>query len=178
MKTGLVLKKCICIQKDTRIIKEKTMSKNHYYEVSISWTGNKGLGTSSYSNYERSHLIQSPGKSDILGSADSVFRGDPTKWNPEELLLASLANCHMLWYLHLCADNQIVVQSYEDKPQGIMQLEKNGSGRFIEVTLKPMVVIDNQEKKSLAIDLHHKAHEYCFIANSVNFDILINPIVT
>ena len=153
------------------------MSKQHHYEISLCWTGNNGTGTSGYTAYERSHLVQVLGKPDILCSSDPLFRGDSAKWNPEELLLASIANCHMLWYLHLCSDNSIIIHSYKDNPVGVMQLEKNGSGKFIEVTLNPKIVISEQEKKTMAIDLHHKAHEYCFIANSVNFPVLINPII-
>ncbi|MDP1724158.1 MAG: OsmC family protein [Alphaproteobacteria bacterium] len=153
------------------------MSKQHHYEISLCWTGNNGTGTSGYTTYERSHIVQVLGKPHILCSSDPLFRGDSAKWNPEELLLASIANCHMLWYLHLCADNSIIIHSYKDNPVGVMKLEKNGSGKFIEVTLNPKIVISEQEKKTMAIDLHHKAHEYCFIANSVNFPVLINPII-
>jgi len=81
------------------------MSKMLNYEISLTWTGNKGQGTSDYTIYERSYSLGGKGKPLIAGSSDPKFRGDETKWNPEEMLLASIASCHMLWYLHFCADN-------------------------------------------------------------------------
>lgn len=152
------------------------MSKKHTYQITIAWTGNLGTGTSAYNSYNRSHFISSEGKPSILCSSDPLFRGDPLKWNPEELLLASIANCHMLWYLHLCTDNKIIVHTYQDRPTAVMQIEKDGSGKFIEVTLNPRVEIENLQQKELARELHTKAHRYCFIANSMNFPILINPV--
>jgi organic hydroperoxide reductase OsmC/OhrA len=81
----------------------------------------------------------------------------------------------MLWYLHFCADNQIVVESYEDAPRANMALENNGSGKFTSAELRPTVIISDPEKISLATSLHEQAHQYCFIANSVNFPILLTP---
>ena len=107
----------------------------------------------------------------ILGSSDPAFRGDPTKHNPEELFLSSIASCHMLWYLHFCSEAKIVVTDYQDQAIGHMEENENGSGQFKEVFLNPVVTIHNQDKMKLASDLHHKAHQYCFIANSCNFPI-------
>jgi organic hydroperoxide reductase OsmC/OhrA len=153
------------------------MKKEFFYSLTMNWTGNTGRGTEKYNTYERSYTLEAPGKPDIYGSSDPAFRGDKTCWNPEELLLASLASCHMLWYLHLCAEAQIVVTAYEDHPTGNMLIETTGSGRFQEVVLNPIVKITCADQSSLATNLHKPAHEKCFIANSVNFPILIKATV-
>ena len=145
-------------------------AKEHTYTINLKWTGNLGKGTEQYTAYSRNHEIQAVGKPLILGSADPSFRGDPQKYNPEDLFVSTLSSCHMLWYLHLCTVNKITVVSYEDNPKGIMIEEENGSGRFKKVTLFPRVVI-KEDKITLAEKLHHQAHEYCFIANSVNFEV-------
>jgi organic hydroperoxide reductase OsmC/OhrA len=147
------------------------MSIQHQYHTAISWTGNKGSGTSHYTEYERSHDIQIDGKPTLLGSADAPFRGDITKHNPEDLLLASLSSCHMLWYLHLCADAGIIVTAYTDQASGTLLIPTEGSGHFSEVLLQPVVTISNTDKAEEALTLHEKAHEKCFIANSVNFPV-------
>lgn len=156
---------------------EHSMNKKHTYQITISWTGNLGTGTSAYNRYERSHFISNEGKPSILCSSDPLFLGDPSKWNPEELLLASIANCHMLWYLHLCADNKVIVHSYQDHPTAVMRIKKDGSGRCVEVNLRPKTEITDLQQKELAKQLHREAHKYCFIANSVNFPITINPVI-
>ena len=148
------------------------MSKIHNYKTSVIWTGNKGTGTSDYKSYSRDHIIKVEGKEEILGSSDPAFRGDVTRYNPEEMLVASLSTCHMLWYLHLCADAGIVVTDYKDNAEGEMEEDENG-GRFKEVILKPMVTITDESKRELANELHHKAHQFCFIANSVNFEVRV-----
>jgi organic hydroperoxide reductase OsmC/OhrA len=147
------------------------MAIHHNYSLTVKWTGNNGQGTKDYRAYNRDHTVFMDGKNDILCSSDAAFRGDPSKPNPEELLLASISSCHMLWYLHLCADHGIVVVDYSDKATGIMQETETGSGRFIEVTLHPVVVITDKNKIDLANKLHKKANEFCFIANSCNFTI-------
>ncbi|KEA50916.1 peroxiredoxin [Mangrovibacter sp. MFB070] len=147
----------------------------HHYAVNVEWTGNTGEGTSSYRTYSRDHIISAGGgdKAAIAGSADPAFLGDPTRWNPEELLVAATSACHKLWYLHLCADAGIVVQSYTDTPEGTMVEEPEG--RFTQIQLKPCVTIRAQDDAELARSLHHKAHQYCFIANSLNFPVLCEP---
>src|SRR6201987_1895739 len=143
--------------------------KHHHYEIQVDWTGNDGEGTKSYKGYRCDHTIESAGKGEIAGSSDPSFRGDPTRYNPEELLVSSLSACHMLWYLHLCADAGIVVESYEDEAEGIMELSTDGGGRFVRVTLRPHVRVIGLV--SAAEALPHRAHELCFIANSVNFPV-------
>ncbi len=147
------------------------MKKEHQYKLAIQWTGNKGQGTKDYRAYERSHTIFVEGKEAILASADSAFRGDPTKFNPEELLLASVSSCHMLWFLHLCADNGITVINYTDEPIGIMIEDEKGGGKFTEVTLRPKVTVLQQDALSKLDNLHSEANKLCFIANSLNFEV-------
>ena len=152
------------------------MNKEHQYQISITWTGNRGTGTSRYQAYDRSHTIAGEGKAELLASADPAFRGDPTRYNPEELLLASLSSCHMLWYLHLCAVAGVVVVDYRDQATGVMYEEESGRGAFKEVTLHPVVTVLNASMIEVANDLHEKAHTMCFIANSVNFPVRHQPV--
>ncbi|KPM49150.1 OsmC family protein [Jiulongibacter sediminis] len=149
--------------------------KEHHYHITTEWTGNTGEGTISYKSYERSHLLKVDDKTVIELSSDPAFRGDPAKHNPEELFLASLSSCHMLWYLHFCSVNGITVTSYLDKAEGLMEEEKSGKGRFKTVLLKPQISIREPEKLDLALELHHKANEFCFIANSCNFEVKHEP---
>jgi organic hydroperoxide reductase OsmC/OhrA len=151
------------------------MDKIHRYHTQVLWTGNTGQGTANYKAYERSHEIIVAGKPSILGSSDPAFRGDKTKYNPEELLVSSLSACHMLWYLHLCAEASIVVTHYLDQAIGTMQETKDGGGRFTEVLLKPTVTITPDSDRHQAAQLHEQAHQLCFIANSMNFPVLCEP---
>ncbi|OPH33797.1 OsmC family protein [Moraxella equi] len=145
--------------------------KTHHYTTTITWQGNLGIGTKDYSGYGRDFIIQADNKTDILASSDPAFRGDKNKWNPEELLLASISSCHKLWYLHLCAVNQIVVEEYQDHATAIMnEGDDRKAGHFISATLNPVVKISRGDKQ-LALSLHEKAHELCFIANSLNFPV-------
>lgn len=154
----------------------ENMNRQHDYKLTVKWTGNIGTGTSNYRNYERSHTISGENKPDISGSSDPAFRGDQTKYNPEELLLASLSSCHLLWYLHLCAEAGVIVTDYVDNANGIMVETANGGGRFAEVTLNPIVTVAESTMIEKAGELHKKAHELCFIANSVNFPVYHKPI--
>jgi organic hydroperoxide reductase OsmC/OhrA len=153
------------------------MNKQHNYKLIVKWTGNKGTGTSNYKEFERSHTIIVDNKSDISGSSDPAFRGDKTKHTPEDLLIASLSSCHMLWYLHLCSETGVIVTDYIDHATGIMLEISNGGGRFTEVTLNPVVTITEILMTDNAIAIHKKARELCFIANSVNFPIYHNPVI-
>ena len=149
--------------------------KKHHYKIKTTWTGNRGEGTKTYRAYDRSYEIRIKNKPTILGSSDPAFLGDPSRHNPEEQLVAALSSCHLLWYLHLCASEGIVVVDYTDEASGIMEENKEGSGQFSEVTLHPHITIEKKEMIEKAIDLHEKAHEYCFIARSVNFPIKLSP---
>jgi organic hydroperoxide reductase OsmC/OhrA len=149
------------------------MAKKHDYSATIKWTGNTGTGTSGYRNYERQHEISAgPEKPPIPGSSDPAFRGDASRWNPEDLLVASLSACHQLWYLHLCAEAGIVVVSYIDHAEGVMEETPDGSGHFERVVLHPQIRVMPGSDIEKARALHHTAHAKCFIANSVNFPVL------
>ncbi|NUN99091.1 MAG: OsmC family protein [Saprospiraceae bacterium] len=151
------------------------MHGQHHYRLTLQWTGNKGTGTSHYRAYERSHTIIADNKVEILGSSDPAFRGDPTKHNPEELLVAALSSCHMLSYLHLCAVAGVVVTAYVDQASGTMVETADGGGHFTEVTLNPVVTVAEPAMMEKANALHGKASEVCFIANSVNFPVHHRP---
>lgn len=150
--------------------------REHRYAVTVAWTGNRGTGTSGYKDYGRDHDIRADGKdSVIVGSADPAFRGDAECWNPEDLLVGSLAACHKLWFLHLCAEAGIVVTGYTDNAEGVMEETGGGSGRFRSVTLRPHATVAPGTDIDRARDLHAVAHEKCFIANSVNFPVGLEP---
>lgn len=152
--------------------------KQHTYKVRVDWTGNNGEGTKTYKGYRRDHTIASEGKPQIQASSDPAFRGDRTRYNPEELLVASLSACHMLWYLHLCSVNKVTVIDYRDAASGMMQETEDGPGAFVHVQLKPTVTILPGDDQVKALALHHEAHRYCFIANSVKFPVEIDPEIT
>ena len=152
------------------------MQTQHQYTATIKWTGNKGSGTDHYKNYERSHEIVIENKPTIEGSSDPAFRGDGTKHNPEDLFVSSLAACHMLWYLHVCAAAGVIVTNYTDHATGTMTETPNGGGRFTEVILNPMVTVAEVHMIDKANELHAKANELCFIANSVNFPVRHKPV--
>lgn len=147
------------------------MSKQHQYTLVVEWTGNTGTGTSGYRQFERSHTISAAQKAPIMASSDPAFRGDPTRYNPEDLLVASLSSCHMLWYLHLCADAGVIVVEYTDTATGIMEETADGGGCFREVVLHPLVTVQSHSMLEKSLALHHTAHALCFIANSVNFSV-------
>lgn len=147
------------------------MEREHRFELTLKWTGNNGSGTSGYREYERSHSIIAENKKEIICSSDPVFRGDNTKYSPEELLIAAVSGCHMLWYLHLCADSGIIVTDYTDNPIGTLIELPDGSGHFTEVTLQPVIAVTDKSMIEKADELHKRANELCFIANSCNFII-------
>jgi organic hydroperoxide reductase OsmC/OhrA len=153
------------------------MARTHNYEITVRWTGNLGAGTAGYRAYSRNHEIEGAGKTAaIAASSDPVFRGDPSRYNPEELLVAALASCHMLSLLHLCADAGIVVTGYVDRARGTMRQEGNG-GYFTEVVLQPEVTVASEDMVEKATQLHADAHESCFIASSVNFPVRHEPLI-
>ncbi len=154
------------------------MNRQHNYQLTVKWTGNNGQGTANYRAYERSHSIIINNKAEILGSSDPAFRGDKTRHNPEELFLASLSACHMLWYLHLCAEAGIVVVEYSDQASGVMKESADGGGRFTEVTLHPSVIVSDSSMLEKANEVHQEANRLCFIANSCNFPVRHKPVCT
>jgi organic hydroperoxide reductase OsmC/OhrA len=153
------------------------MPATHTYEVGLQWTGNTGTGTSSYRAYQRTHEVTAPGKPTLAGSADPTFRGEAERWNPEELLVASLSACHLLSYLHQAAVAGVVVIDYTDEPRGEMAMDGQGGGSFREVVLRPTVVVADAGMIEVAEGLHEAAHQKCFIASSVNFPVRHTPTV-
>lgn len=153
------------------------MPSQHRYKLKTTWTGNTGTGTSNYSSYERSLTISAEGKTDILATSDTAFNSDKTKHNPEELLLASISSCHMLWYLHLCSEAGVIVTNYIDDATALMIETPDGGGHFTEVVLSPTITITDPSMMETAITLHQKANKLCYIANSCNFPILHKPTI-
>jgi organic hydroperoxide reductase OsmC/OhrA len=169
----------------------------HTYDVAVTWTGNRGVGTTAYDSFGREHevryggadgapggLLDTAGPAPVLGSADPAFGGDPRRWNPEQLLVAALSQCHMLWFLHLAAAARVVVTAYEDSAHGVMVTDATGGGQFERVVLSPVATIalgagasDSamEAAQASALTAHHRAHELCFIARSVNFPVEIDP---
>jgi len=149
--------------------------KTHSYPIRMRWTGNTGQGTRDYRAYERAHEYSVAGKPVVPGSSDPNFRGDRTRYNPEELLVMSLSSCHMLWYLHLCAERKIVVVDYVDDAEGTMVEDAERGGFFTAVVLRPAITLAAGSDAALAESLHERAHHLCFIANSVNFPVRCEP---
>lgn len=147
------------------------MSKLHDFPNKIIWTGNRGSGTSAYRDYDRTWDMALEGKEVLSCSNDPLLGGDPSKYNPEDMLIAALSSCHMLWYLHLCSVAGITVNSYEDTPIGIGESEPDGTGRFVEAVLHPKIIITSDSDADKARDIHNEIHKHCFIARSVNFPV-------
>jgi len=146
------------------------MAREHAYRARLTWTGAARGPARDYKGYSRAYRVEVEGKPPLDGSADPLFRGDPALYNPEDLLLAALAGCHMLTYLALCVRAGIAVVAYEDDAGGTMVLE-GGGGRFTEVVLRPRVVVAAGADLAGARRLHADAHRDCFIASSVNFPV-------
>jgi organic hydroperoxide reductase OsmC/OhrA len=149
--------------------------RTHRYQVAVEWTGNRGQGTADYRAYARDNEVRADGRPAIAGSSDPAFRGDAGRWNPEQLLVAALSQCHLLWYLHLCAVSDVVVIAYEDHADGVMEETEGGGGRFAEATLRPAVTVADESMAERAAELHSRAHELCFVASSVNFPVRHEP---
>ncbi|NMR20914.1 OsmC family protein [Cellulomonas fimi] len=153
----------------------------HSYAVGVEWTGAGATGTVSYTAYSRDHDVLVEGRPPLAASSDPVFRGDPTRHSPEQLFVASLAQCHMLWFLHLAAQDGVVVVGYTDEAVGTMRVESAGAGQFTEVVLHPRVLVRQPASSEAPVTdarlrtLHERAHDHCFIARSVNFPVLLEP---
>jgi len=150
------------------------MDADHRFVASLEWTGNRGEGTVGYRAYGRDHVLRVDGKPDIRGSAARVFHGDVDRWNPEEMLVAALAQCHLLSYLYVAVANGIVVESYVDAAEGYLVTTPDGGGHFREVILRPVVTISAGDPE-VATRIHADANRLCFIASSVNFPVRHEP---
>lgn len=151
--------------------------RTHDYAARLVWDGNTGEGTARYDGYGRDYRVLIADKPELPGSADPLFRGDPSRHNPEDHFLAAISACHMLSYLALCARHGVRVLGYEDEASGRLALRADGGGAFDEVVLRPAVTIDNASKQELALQLHDTAHERCFIANSCRVPIRHEPVI-
>jgi organic hydroperoxide reductase OsmC/OhrA len=151
--------------------------KSHRYAVALEWTGNLGTGTDTYRTYGRNFTLEGRGKPPIPGSADPAFRGDAARYNPEDLVVAALSSCHLLWYLHLCATAGIVCVAYTDEAEGTLVVGADGGGEFSEVVLRPRATIRRGDDAATAARLHEEAHRLCFVARSVNFPVRCQPAI-
>ena len=149
----------------------------HHYAVRATWTGDRGTGTSGYRDYDRAVTLEIDGKPTLAASADRPFRGDPAKWNPEDMLVAALSQCHLLSYLHACVTAGVVVVGYSDEASGVMVEDGRGGAAFREVVLRPHVVVAEKGMVDAATAAHAQAHEWCFIARSVNFPVRHEPTI-
>ncbi|MEV4628551.1 OsmC family protein [Micromonospora sp. NPDC049523] len=150
---------------------------SHRYALELTWTGDRGSGTADYRGYSRAHEVTAPGLPPLLGSADPTFRGEAGRWNPEQLLVAALSQCHLLAYLHVCAVAGVVVTGYVDRPEGVLTRTSGGGGHFTEVVLRPRVTVAAADQVDRARDLHSEANRQCFVANSVNFPVRHEPVI-
>jgi len=155
----------------------------HTYTATIVWTGAGEAGTASYTSYSRDHEVHLPGKPVLLGTSDPAFRGDPERYTPEELLVVALSQCHMLWFLHLASTEGITVTGYVDRPTGRMRIEAQGAGQFTDVVLRPRLALGAPTTRDgrpvtdeLVAQVHERAHKHCFIARSVNFPVVVDPV--
>lgn len=148
----------------------------HEYRVDLEWTGNRGTGTESYRSYGRDHIVRANGLPDLPGTADPTFHGDRDRWNPEQLLLAALSQCHMLSYLHVAVTHGVIVTGYSDAAVGSLRLNRDNSGEFSQAILRPAVALADESQRELADSLHEQANKVCFIARSVNFPVLHEPV--
>lgn len=153
------------------------MTRQHHYQLGLKWEGNLGSGTLDYRAYKRDYTITVEHKGSISGSADPTFRGDQTKYNPEDMIVAALSSCHMMSYLHVCATGGVIVLDYTDEATGLMETNGEGSGHFVEVILNPIVTVADASMIENARLYHQKANELCFIANSVNFPVKHQPVI-
>lgn len=144
---------------------------DHSYEVSVRWTGDRGTGTSGHRDYGRDHVVSAAGKPDVLGSADPTFRGDCDRWNPEELVLGALSQCHMMSYLHVAVTRGFTVVAYEDRATAELDLHRDGSGELTGAFLRPVVTILEADRVADAEAAHAEANRLCFIARSVAFPV-------
>ncbi len=153
------------------------MVDTHIYRARVRWTGDRGTGTSGYRDYGRDHVIETADHPVIAASSSTGYGMDPTRYNPEELVVAALSSCHMLWYLHLCAVRGVVVRSYRDDAEATLSQGAGGSARLVRATLRPQVTLSSGAKET-ALALHHEAHAKCYVANSMNFPVTIEPTVS
>lgn len=151
------------------------MLRDHEYKLLITWTGNRGSGTMDYRSYKRDFTVDATDKPQLKGTSGSAFNGDKSAYSPEDMLVAAVSSCHMLWYLHLCAEGGVVVIDYKDEAYGILHEENDGSGHFTKIVIRPEVTINDASNQEVAKSIHENAHKMCFIASSLKCPVIIEP---
>lgn len=165
------------------------MLKPHTFEVSVSWEVGDGDPTTSLRAFSRDSVATTPGieaqASSSAGarvglevSAAKAFFGDPSKWNPETLLLAALGQCHLLSFLRAAGVRGYEVTHATIDVRGELALSPDGSGRFTFIEMQPASSISGQDPETDAetySELHEQAHAWCFIANSIACEIVVHP---
>ena len=152
------------------------MEKEHHYKLKVNWYGATDAGNENLRTYDRSHSVSLEGKPELHLTTDDGTVGDQSKLNPEELLVSAVASCHMLSFLYLCSRKKIVITSYEDNATGLLIERSKGKSGIEEVVLNPVFTVADDSMKEKAVEMHHTAHDFCYIANSVNFEIKCNPV--
>lgn len=154
------------------------MKNLHFFKSKLNWIFSEKSSENPKRHFVKNHQIVIEGKEILNLSAAKSFKGDPTLLNPEDLLLSSLTSCHMMSYLYCCSINNINVISYTDNSEAILEVNQDGSGQITKVTLNPKVVITKNSDSNLAKELHQKANELCFIANSCKFPVEHFPLIS
>jgi organic hydroperoxide reductase OsmC/OhrA len=145
------------------------VAKTHEFTGEVVWRkGGEGVARGN-------HTVTFAGRPALEVSAAPQYQGDPTRLNPEELFLAAVASCQMLTYLALAPRTNVDVLSYEDRPTATLAIVDRKM-RIQAVLLRPRITIGSQDE-SAALDLVEKAHEGCFVANSVSCEVRVEPTV-
>jgi len=152
------------------------MSPSHLFEGSLRWTGSASEVNGKLA-LARAFRVEFAGKAPIEGSSPAVFNGDDSRHNPETLMVASLMACHHLTYVAVCERSGVKLTGYTDRASGTLAI-KDGKMRMVEVVLRPRVTVADATQLERARELHDKAHANCFMSNSVNFEVKVEPDVT
>src|SRR5690625_6535368 len=131
------------------------------YSVIVDWHGAGDRGTESYTSYGRDHVVRIEGKPPLPGSSDLAFRGDADRYSPEDLFVAALAQCHMLWFLHKAAMAGVAVTGYTDRATGTMRVAVAGAGQVTEVVLHPKGEAAEPGAEAGGADPHQQATDHC-----------------
>jgi len=148
------------------------MAQDTIFEGTLRWHGQPADLAFTYDTLNRSTTMSFAGGASIDASAPSVYKGDDSKPNPETLMLASLMQCHFLTFMAVASKSGATVLSYSDRASGRLAM-KDGRIRYVEVTLHPKVALADPAHAAKLASFHEKAHANCFMANSVNFPVLV-----
>ena len=152
------------------------MSENHTFEATLTWPADPAQALPPDPAFSRNAVLGSPGHPDFPGSSPTIFGGEASRYNPEELVTIALAHCHMLTYLALAAKKRVAVLAYEDRATAVLGKDPaSGKMKLISAQLRPKVTVAKGTNLEDARAMHAKAHEYCFVSNSVNFPVANAP---